>query len=219
MLHELEWCHQMVQTSYISYFLCFFLMFRKSNSNSNSSLSSGNASIVEQKHERANNNSDTEEDDEKSIDITIESMSAVIAAAVQLSSSNGKPSSLSSGSASILQPFSKQDKRRNSRFSLFTWKKQEKKEKDNTTPTLDSGLSLNQSSDDDSCSSPSSPRSSSASSPKAVMIDDGKDELMYRGIQIKEIKTTLKTLVISDEVRHPMPQVKLERPGFARINY
>jgi hypothetical protein len=62
-----------------------------------------------------------------------------------------------------------------------------------------------------------SPRSSSTW-PKTPD-DDGRDELVYRGIQIKEIKTTLKTLVISDEVAHPMPKVNLERPGFARINY
>ncbi|KAI9260580.1 hypothetical protein BDA99DRAFT_512488 [Phascolomyces articulosus] len=50
-------------------------------------------------------------------------------------------------------------------------------------------------------------------------VDDGRRELMYRGIQVKEIKTTLKTMVIPHEVENPMPKVELQRPGFARINY
>ncbi|KAI8146914.1 hypothetical protein BJV82DRAFT_596994 [Fennellomyces sp. T-0311] len=50
-------------------------------------------------------------------------------------------------------------------------------------------------------------------------VDDGRNELMYRGIRVKEIKTTLKTMVIPHEVENPMPKVNLQRPGFARINY
>ncbi|KAI9318696.1 hypothetical protein BX666DRAFT_1876871 [Dichotomocladium elegans] len=50
-------------------------------------------------------------------------------------------------------------------------------------------------------------------------VDDGRRELLYRGIRVKEIKTTLKTMVIPHDVENPMPQIKLERPGFARINY
>ena len=50
-------------------------------------------------------------------------------------------------------------------------------------------------------------------------IDDGRRELLYRGIQVKEMKTTLKTMVIPHEVENPMPKVELQRPGFARINY
>ncbi|KAG2224880.1 hypothetical protein INT45_010829 [Circinella minor] len=50
-------------------------------------------------------------------------------------------------------------------------------------------------------------------------VDDGRRELMYRGIQVKEMKTTLKTMVIPHEVENPMPKVELQRPGFARINY
>ncbi|KAG1452371.1 hypothetical protein G6F56_007837 [Rhizopus delemar] len=165
-----------------------------------SSLSEGNASIIKRTHTP----------DNKPKDVSIESMSAVIAAAVQLSASAGTPpSSLSLGSASILSPPSKtnscESPKRSNTFSLFSWKK----------PSLSvDSLSFSQSSDEDS-SSPSSPRTSTASSPK----DDGRDELQYRGIQFKEIKSTLKTLVVSDKERNPMPQVKLERPGFARINY
>ncbi|CAO3681042.1 unnamed protein product [Rhizopus stolonifer] len=196
-----------------------------------SSLSTGNASIVkpvykpteplEEIRVSKEYNEEEEEDDDKSLDITIESMSAVIAAAVQMSASGGSPSSLSLGSASILQPFSKIEKKKtnSSRFSIFSWKKQQQtantKEITAVSPTA-SNLTFSLSSDDDS-SLQSSPRSSSVSSPKIA--DDGKDELQYRGIQIKEIKSTMKTLVISDDVRNPMPQVKLERPGFARINY
>ncbi|KAG1447577.1 hypothetical protein G6F56_009216 [Rhizopus delemar] len=197
-----------------------------------SSLSTGNASIVKPVYKptepldeiRVSEECDEEEeedDDDKSLDITIESMSAVIAAAVQMSASGGSPSSLSLGSASILQPFSKIEKKKtnSSRFSIFSWKKQQQtvnaKEITAVSPTA-SNLTFSLSSDDDS-SLQSSPRSSSVSSPKIA--DDGKDELQYRGIQIKEIKSTMKTLVISDDVRNPMPQVKLERPGFARINY
>ncbi|KAG1449142.1 hypothetical protein G6F46_008166 [Rhizopus delemar] len=185
------------------------------NSAPESSLSNGNASIIKSTcKEEPTHVEEEEEEDEKSIDLTIESMSAVIATAVQLSASGGgPPSSLSLGSASILQPFSKLENKatNKNRFSLFSWRKQKEKKED-AVVTVDSNLTFSRSSDEDS-SSPSSPRNSS------TLPDDGKDELQYRGIQIKEIKTTLKTLVISDDVRNPMPQVKLERPGFARINY
>ncbi|KAI8092359.1 uncharacterized protein B0P05DRAFT_462702 [Gilbertella persicaria] len=151
-------------------------------------------------------------------------MSAVIAAAVQLSSAGGQPSSLSLGSASILQPFSKLEKKQR-RFSLFSWKKPAQTSTSPVSPTTPSTPGLEHSHSLESCISSNAeeeeedahtPRNSSSS---AVIVDDGRDELVYRGIQIKEIKTTLKPLVISDEVRNPMPQVKLERPGFARINY
>ncbi|KAI9248911.1 hypothetical protein BY458DRAFT_50554 [Sporodiniella umbellata] len=55
--------------------------------------------------------------------------------------------------------------------------------------------------------------------PRNSSIDDGRHELKSRGIYLKEIKSTMKPLVISDQERYPMPQVKLERPRFARINY
>ncbi|KAI8885172.1 hypothetical protein K501DRAFT_180544 [Backusella circina FSU 941] len=151
-------------------------------------------------------------------------MSAVIAAAVQMSTSGGSPSSLELGSASIIKttpaspPLSPNTKRRFS-TRLFSWRKSTVPTAENTIittdnlPTTDSTLTV--SSDDDSFDSP---RSSSSAWPKTPD-DDGRDELVYRGIQIKEIKTTLKTLIISDEVAHPMPKVNVERPGFARINY
>ncbi|CAO3612773.1 unnamed protein product [Mucor hiemalis] len=232
-----------------------------------SSLSSGNASIkrpeapvvVVQEHQPryySSEPSSYEEYNEDEIidlqatpaiptsnELTIESMSAVIAAAVQMSSAGGAPSSLSLGSASILQPFSKtenvaatkNDMKRRFSTRLFSWSN--KKSNSPTSPTsptstpatpaLEPSSPFDSTSNftmmDDDNSSQGSPRTSSASasSPRksSCVPDDGRDELMYRGIQIKEIKTTLKTLVISDEVRCPMPEVRLERPGFARINY
>lgn len=177
-------------------------------------------------------------------ELTIESMSAVIAAAVQMSSAGGAPSSLSLGSASILQPFSKtenvaankSDVKRRFSTRLFSWSSSKKSSSPTSptsptstpaTPALEPSSPFDSTSNftmmDDDNSSQGSPRTSSASasSPRksSCVPDDGRDELMYRGIQIKEIKTTLKTLVISDEVRCPMPEVRLERPGFARINY
>ncbi|KAI8330617.1 hypothetical protein BC941DRAFT_440303 [Chlamydoabsidia padenii] len=135
--------------------------------------------------------------------LTIESMSAVIAAAVQMSATTGTKSSLSMGHASI-KPQEKQtqggDDKVKRRFSLFSWKKQQQQE----PPALVESTSTT--------TITSSPRSSST-------VDDGLDELAYRGIQIKEIKTTLKPMVIPSNVANPMPTVKLERPGFARINY
>ncbi|CAO3583375.1 unnamed protein product [Absidia cylindrospora] len=162
--------------------------------------------------------------------LTIESMSAVIAAAVQMSGTTGAKSSLSMGHASIKQMEKKKqhDEKVKRRFSIFTWKKQQQQqqqqqqeqEHDTMDPRTDSTLSLSSS----VSSTTSSPRSSSSaaagtSSVVTTPVDDGLDELAYRGIQIKEIKTTLKPMVIPSNVTNPMPTVKLERPGFARINY
>jgi hypothetical protein len=194
-----------------------------------SSLSSGNASIIkpqyhENKVEQVQEEDDynTEEMMKEAIDLqasselpaelTIESMSAVIAAAVQMSTSGGNPSSLELGSASIVKTPTSPPLSPKRRFStrIFSWRKSTPAS-EITIPTSDSTLTV---SSDDSLDSPRS----SSTWPKTPD-DDGRDELVYRGIQIKEIKTTLKTLVISDEVAHPMPKVNLERPGFARINY
>ncbi|CAO3666626.1 unnamed protein product [Umbelopsis vinacea] len=46
--------------------------------------------------------------------------------------------------------------------------------------------------------------------------ENGMKELEYRGITVKEIKGTLKTMVIPDNVKNPMPESKIQRPGFAR---
>ena len=231
----------------------------ESNHPTTSSLSSGNASIkrpsliqVEQDQQQSSyytsepftpEYEDFNKDEiidlqapSTSNDLTIESMSAVIAAAVQMSSAGGAPSSLSLGSASILQPFSKTEaiekkstevKRRFSTRLFTGWNSNKKLAMPTSpismpgTPALEPSSPFDTTSSiEDDDSSQGSPRCSSSSSPtKSNIPDDGRDELLYRGIQIKEIKTTLKTLVISDEVRCPMPEVRLERPGFARINY
>ncbi|KAK4510533.1 uncharacterized protein ATC70_004964 [Mucor velutinosus] len=215
---------------------------------STSSLSSGNASIKrpatvtsaeEQPSYQYNDDEEINHDEiidlqapqqQQQPDLTIESMSAVLAAAVQMSAAGGAPSSLSLGSASILQPFAKAEetsvKRRfSARLFMNPWKKSSVAASTSpttpTTPGLEPSSPFDSSLDDDN-SSQGSPRSSSISGSRTsttTTVDDGRDELLYRGIQIKEIKTTLKTLVVSDEQRYPMPEVRLERPGFARINY
>ncbi|KAI8979612.1 hypothetical protein BDF20DRAFT_521103 [Mycotypha africana] len=43
-------------------------------------------------------------------------------------------------------------------------------------------------------------------------------ELREAGVQVKEIKGTLGTLVVPKEIANPMPQVRLEAPQFARLN-
>ncbi|ORX45072.1 hypothetical protein DM01DRAFT_252008 [Hesseltinella vesiculosa] len=141
-------------------------------------------------------------------------MSAMIAAAVQVSSASGVKSSLSLGHASIIQgqqpqelPDIEEKKSVKRRFSVFGWKKIEEE-------SVTSPVSMSTSS---STSSSSSPRSSS--SMVTTPVDDGLDDLVSRGIQIKEIKTTLKPMVIPKAISNPMPEVKLERPGFAKISY
>ncbi|KAI8991217.1 hypothetical protein BDF20DRAFT_843399 [Mycotypha africana] len=202
-----------------------------------------------------------------STDITLEHMSAALAAAVQLTatSSHSKkpPSSFSSGTASIVSTPTVPTMTPRRRFStrlLFTnpWKKTASSSVHSSvsldspsstfstpsTPGLEpcspitpchssidittddeenSTVSLGQHHRSRSSSSVTSATASSTHSLFAIAssspTDDGRDELIYRGIQVKEIKSTLKTLVISDDIRYPMPEVRLERPGFARINY
>ncbi|CAO3590587.1 unnamed protein product [Absidia cylindrospora] len=151
---------------------------------STQTTSSSCFSLTEEEHQHSSNKIDEP--------LTLESMSAVIAAAVQMSS-GGIKSSLSMGHASIKQPQKQQEKVKR-RFSLFSWKKQQQQQQQEQIDT--------------------SPRSSCS-----TVVDDGRDELAYRGIHIKEIKTTLKPMVIPTNVTHPMPIVTMERPGFARINY
>ncbi|KAI8381415.1 uncharacterized protein BYT42DRAFT_566447 [Radiomyces spectabilis] len=190
--------------------------------------------------------------------LTIETMSAVIAAAVQMSTAGGAPSSLSLGHASIVStgkktmPSIESERphtamRRSFSSRLFTGSSAWKKQRSNSVNTDLARLSAEQCHSDASSqrsSASASPRSSASTArftwltanqtipvaPPEVdskqtmnrstpVIDDGRDELAYRGIQIKEIKTTLKTMVIPNQVTRPMPEVKLERPGFVRINY
>lgn len=48
--------------------------------------------------------------------------------------------------------------------------------------------------------------------------DDGKQELMYRGIRVQKVPTTLDLMVIPLDV-HFRPNSTLQRPVFARISY
>ena len=175
-------------------------MFKFRPSTTQSSLSSGHASIQQCQEIDSTVN-------ESSDELTIESMSAVIAAAVQISSAGGQPSSLSLGNASILQPFSQLEKQKNQRYSF--WPTRKSKPPKPAVPALDANTEEEETDEDTQ-----TPRQSSS-----CVLDDGRDELVYRGIQIKEVKTTLKTLVIPDQISHPMPEVKLERPSFARVSY
>ncbi|KAI8974687.1 hypothetical protein BDB01DRAFT_806094 [Pilobolus umbonatus] len=192
--------------------------FRKNTAETlSSSLSNGNASIMPTTKDEIPIRAVIDEpvlpierEERREMDgITMESMSAVIAAAVQITSSGKAPSSLSLGNASII-PIQKQQEPDIKKRRLFSnpFKKA-------STAETDLPDDLSESSSPRSSSSVSSPQPT----PAEINLDDGRDELLYRGIQIKEIKTTLKPLIITDEDRCPMPTMRLERPGFARINY
>ncbi|KAI7885140.1 hypothetical protein K492DRAFT_172481 [Lichtheimia hyalospora FSU 10163] len=202
-------------------------------------------------------------------DISLESMSAMIAAAIEMSSKGRGASSLSLGHASIIPSSSTTTAQLNrsrstSVRSFFTGSSRQSaplQSKSNTTNTTSMTVRPKRSSSMSSQHSLPTPRRSSSASthryparfswlinppssstttttttttetskkindaiveeprPSEEDIDDGKRELMYRGIRVKEIKTTLKTMVVPHEVERPMPNVKIERPSFARINY
>ncbi|KAG2189504.1 hypothetical protein INT44_004646 [Umbelopsis vinacea] len=175
---------------------------------------------------------------ETSQDVTVESMTAVLAAAVQMSTNPGKSlSSLSLGSASIVPSTTPPaDPRpspgisvRTSRLFSFSAKKPESSpalsESVSTPTSASSGASLDLS----GATPPSrftlfSRRSGNNVPTKENKITENEDEngmkeLEYRGITVKEIKGTLKTMVIPDNVKNPMPESKIQRPGFARVIY
>lgn len=208
-------------------------------------------------------------------DISLESMSAMIAAAIEMSSKGRGASSLSLGHASIIPSSSSTTtttaqinrSRSTSVRSFFTGSSRQSAPSQSKTKTTTNNIEKTtsmtarpkrSSSMSSQHSLPTPRRSSSASThryparfswlinlpsssstttptqetsknindaiveeprPSEEDIDDGKRELMYRGIRVKEIKTTLKTMVVPHEVERPMPNVKIERPSFARINY
>ncbi|KAL9544409.1 hypothetical protein MBANPS3_007646, partial [Mucor bainieri] len=123
-------------------------------------------------------------------DLTLESMSNVIAAAIELSMSNSKRlSSLSAGNASIKYT-KKAPQKKESRFSkqLFGWS-----------------------------SNPPTPSTNTPTLPKPMRVyDDGKQELLYRGIRVQEVPTTLDAMIIPLDFH---PDSTLQRPQFARISY
>ncbi|GAN07617.1 hypothetical protein MAM1_0168d07119 [Mucor ambiguus] len=120
-------------------------------------------------------------------DLTLESMSNVIAAAIELSMSNNKRlSSLSAGNASIKYT-KRSPKKKENRFSkhLFRWSNSPSI----TTPPL----------------------------PKPMRAyDDGKQELMYRGIRVQEVLSTLDPMIIPLDFD---PDSTWQRPQFAHISY
>lgn len=176
-------------------------------------------------------------------DLTMESMSSAIAAAVQISSGKSA-SSLSLGNASIIhtERTKKEQKRRSSSvLSLFGGGGGGGCGSSGRKPSVDAVRSRSNSTAAGSPTTTTSPRASRSSTSSRNLparltwlagegisehiasrsnseFDDGLDELMYRGIKVKEIKSTLKTMVVPNEVKNPMPVVKLQRPGFARIN-
>lgn len=176
-------------------------------------------------------------------DLTMESMSSAIAAAVQISSGKSA-SSLSLGNASIIhtERTKKEQKRRSSSvLSLFGGGGRGGCGSSGRKPSVDAVRSRSNSTAAGSPTTTTSPRASRSSTSSRNLparltwlagegisehiasrsnseFDDGLDELMYRGIKVKEIKSTLKTMVVPNEVKNPMPVVKLQRPGFARIN-
>ncbi|KAF1799377.1 hypothetical protein FB192DRAFT_1286244 [Mucor lusitanicus] len=118
-------------------------------------------------------------------------MSNVIAAAIELSMSNNKRlSSLSAGNASIKYT-KKWPKKKENRFSkhLFRWS-----------------------------SNPITPSPTTPTLPKPMRVyDDGKQELLYRGIRVQEVPATLDPMIIPPLDCHP--DSLLQRPQFARISY
>ncbi|KAI9023737.1 hypothetical protein CLU79DRAFT_718508 [Phycomyces nitens] len=158
-----------------------------------------------------------------------------------MSTSGGAPSSLSSGLASIVpkdasSTHTEEPKPSRRRFFSIGWKSKSQDKQvhrdisDETSQTSGSSRESTNGSPRSSSASANSPYNSprpndtlplpdSEFHTNPNLPDDGRDELIYRGIQIKEIKTTLKTMVIPDHVRNPLNHIKLERPGFARINY
>lgn len=123
-------------------------------------------------------------------DLTLESMSDVIAAAIELSMSNHKRlSSLSAGNASIKYTKKTQKKVEN-RFSkrLFQWS-----------------------------SNFATPSTITPTPAKPMRVyDDGKQELLYRGIRVQEVPATLDPMIIPLDFH---PDSTLQRPQFARISY
>ncbi|CEP16658.1 hypothetical protein [Parasitella parasitica] len=59
----------------------------------------------------------------------------------------------------------------------------------------------------------------SIAKPTTSVLDNGKEELINHGIPVKEIKTTLRPMVVPTEFNHNFPKISLQRPQFARINY
>lgn len=126
-------------------------------------------------------------------DLTLENMSNVIAAAIEVSMSSSKRmSSYSAGNASI-------------KYSKELPKKKENRHSKNPFKWTSSVLTTT---------------ATTATTTKPMRVyDDGKQELLFRGIQLKEVQTTLDPMIVSTEFTHGYPEITLQRPQFARFNY
>lgn len=126
-------------------------------------------------------------------DLTLENMPNVIAAAIELSMSSSKRmSSYYEGNASI-------------KYSKKIPKKKEDRRSKNPFKWS---------------SSVSTTTAITATTTKPMKVyDDGKQELLYRGIQVKEVQTTLDPMIVLTEFTHGYPETILQRPQFARFNY
>lgn len=150
-----------------------------------------------------------------------QALANVLAAAIQFSTIPvNQRSSLSSGRASVVLPTSHSEQiicRRDSGSSVSS--------NDSTSPKtptnsrrLSSFFGLN------IIKSPSQQRRSSTSTLKGndecdiVKTNDnfGLQDLLARGIQVKEISATKRKMVVPDNIVNPMPSISVARPSFAR---
>jgi hypothetical protein len=132
-------------------------------------------------------------------ELTMDNMSNVIATALELASTGGKNlSSLSTGKASIIRSKSIDDhKKKSNRLSkrFFSW----------------SGSSKSQ-------------KSTSVVSSQPFILppryDDGKAELIFRGVRVKEIESTLDPIVLSSKMNiYSNNNSLVYKPVFDGINY
>ncbi|KAM3588682.1 hypothetical protein VKS41_001123 [Umbelopsis sp. WA50703] len=152
-----------------------------------------------------------------------QALANVLSAAIQLSAVPvNQRSSLSSGRASVVLPTITSDQaicRRDSGSSVSSNDSSSPK-----TPTSNRrlssffGLNIKRSSwqqrNQSTC-----PLNSNEDCNQAKINDGfGLQDLLDRGIQVKEITVTKKKMVVPDDILNPMPSISVARPSFARIN-
>ncbi|KAG2186674.1 hypothetical protein INT44_002898 [Umbelopsis vinacea] len=151
---------------------------------------------------------------------TEDSLAAVLAAAIQMSSVPLKQrSSLSTGRASVIisSRTTKHDmSRRDSDSSLSSDDGSSPKTPSSKRPLSSYFFYGNGKKEPQSPASPSIENDTPAETESVEEDTFGLKDLVDRGIHVKEISTTMKTMVVPDEILNPMPSIKLERPRFAR---
>ena len=154
---------------------------------------------------------------------TEDSLAAVLAAAIQMSSVPLKQrSSLSTGRASVIIPSrsSQHDmSRRDSDSSISSDDCSSPKTPSNKRPLSSYFFYGSGKKEPVAPASPSIENDTPGRSSGIETVQEdsfGLKDLVDRGIHVKEISSTMKTMVVPDEVLNPMPSVKLERPRFAR---